>query len=137
METWKDIAGYEGRYQISNLGRAKSLERRVRIGTNIRTVKEIILKPQGDRYLMVRLDRFGLTVHRLVALAFIPNPHNYKTINHIDGNRYNNRIENLEWCTHSHNSRHAYRLGLMNIPKGDNHYTRNRKKDPVTKRWVA
>lgn len=105
-EIWEDIEGYQQKYQVSNLGNIK----------NIKTNK--ILKPQKGYkgYMKVVLcteqGYKQVRVHRLVALYHIPNPNNYPSINHIDGNKTNNRVENLEWCTVSHNNREAYRLGL-------------------------
>lgn len=114
-EVWKDISGYEGLYQISNLGRVKSLER---IDNNNHLVKEKILKPNDDGagkgYLYVNLGRKGRAkkIHRLVAEAFMPNPENKKEVNHIDGDTKNNKIENLEWVTHQENCLHfTYVLG--------------------------
>ena len=101
MEEWRDIKGYEGLYQVSNLGRVKSL------GNN-KTRKEKILKPETiNGYLRVCLfkERKGkhILVHRLVADAFIPNMDNKPYIDHIDGNPNNNIINNLRWCTHNEN----------------------------------
>lgn len=97
-EIWKDIEGYEGLYQVSNLGRVK----RVRSG-RIRTQK--IAK---NGYCQVNLSKNNQVnfylVHRLVANAFIPNPNNLPQVNHKDENKTNNHIENLEWCTQSYNN---------------------------------
>ena len=111
-EIWKDIEGYEGLYQISNLGRVKSFPRK---GTQ--TKKEKILKEKRDKkgYCFVSLNNVGAKpykIHRLVAQAFIPNLENKPQINHIDGDKTNNRIDNLEWCNNSENQIHAYKKGL-------------------------
>lgn len=106
-EIWKDIPGYEGYYQVSNLGRIKSLPRCK--PTDKRKTHNNIRKPRlaKNGYLRVNLSKgnsvkwFG--VHRLVALTFIPNPDNLPVINHKDENKQNNRVENLEWCTHQYN----------------------------------
>lgn len=100
-EEWQDIAGYEGLYQVSNLGRVKSLN----YG---RTGKEKILSPGNNwGYQMVSLYKNGIRkqfkIHRLVAETFIPNPDNFSQINHRDENRKNNRVNNLEWCSVQYN----------------------------------
>jgi hypothetical protein len=103
MEIWKDIKGYEGRYQISSLGRVKSL-------ISYFGTKEKIMKgqPVWTGYLRVCLVKDGKskmhTIHRMVAEAFIPNPENKPIVNHIDGNITNNRVDNLEWVTYAENS---------------------------------
>lgn len=117
-EIWKDIKGYEGLYQVSNLGNIKSLPKKT---NNQYSYKEIFLKKALDNngYLKVSLHKnkkqITKVIHKLVAEAFIKNPNNYNVINHIDGNKQNNRIDNLEWCTYSHNNKEAYRLGLAKI----------------------
>lgn len=110
MEVWKDIEGYEGLYQVSNKGRVKSLERTVWTGRGYyQTLPERILKPCKDSrgYLYVNLCKEGkrktCRIHRLVAQAFIDNPDNLPEVNHIDEDKENNAIENLEWCTSKDN----------------------------------
>ena len=101
-EIWKPIEGFEGLYEISNIGRVKS------IGT-YNTCKRGIMNPMinSDGYLHVRLYNNGVSkniaIHRLVAIAFIPNPNNYRYVNHKDENTKNNKVSNLEWCTNSYN----------------------------------
>jgi hypothetical protein len=116
QEIWKDIKDYEGLYQISNLGKIKSLARK----TNNQFCKEdIILKlwlsPTG--YLVINLHKNGkmkyFTVHRLVLKNFVSNPLNKLEINHKDGNKQNNNLNNLEWATSSENHKHAFKLNLM------------------------
>lgn len=107
-EQWMEIKGYNGKYQVSNLGRVKSEKRMVSFGLIKREVKEKILKPcsNGNGYLYVSLGR-GVEnrryIHRLVAEAFIANPNNYPQINHKDENRNNNSVDNLEWCDAKYN----------------------------------
>lgn len=105
-EIWKDAVGYEGLYQVSNFGRVQSLDRR---DIRNRFWKGKILSQQVEKlgYCSVKLCKNGIQkrekVHRLVALAFVENPNNYKEINHKDENKQNNRSENLEWCTRQYN----------------------------------
>ena len=131
LETWKEIIGY-CRYQISNSGRVKSIERKVRYKNNrhegFRIIKEKILKIRKNKYgySSIRLynensKQKDFTIHRLVAQAFIPNPENKPCVNHIDGNKMNNHIDNLEWCTHTENSKHSYDKGLQS-KKGEKHH---------------
>ena len=110
MEEWKAIKGYEGLYEVSNLGRVKSLERKVKHPiVREKTIKEKILKYNIDNngYLYVTLYKDGKSksfkVHRLVAIAFIPNPNNKPDIDHINTNKKDNRIENLRWVTKEEN----------------------------------
>lgn len=117
-EVWKDIPNYEGYYQISNLGRIKSVARKVKYQNSYRNVKEKLKKTfigkQG--YERVELSKNGKTkkynVHRIVANVFISNPLNKETVNHINGIKTDNRVENLEWATRSENELHAYKIGL-------------------------
>ena len=102
MEIWKDIQGYEGRYQVSNYGNVRSLNYK-----NQKLVKNLTLRTNNHGYKMVGLGDKGKTkiflVHRLVATAFIKNPNNYPIVNHKDENPLNNHADNLEWCNYSHN----------------------------------
>lgn len=106
-EQWKDIPGYEGFYQISNLGRVKrtAAEKGTRIGRIVTPNKG------GDGYQTVRLSRNGVkktySTHRIVAIVWIDNHNNYKQVNHKNGNKLDPRAENLEWCTAKQNMVHA------------------------------
>lgn len=106
-EIWNPILGYEGLYEISNYGRAKSYQglkpKMLALSTNV--VYQII-RPIKDGVYATK------TIHRLVAIAFIPNPENKPFVNHLDGNKHNNHVLNLEWSTVSENSTHAVRAGL-------------------------
>ena len=115
-EIWRDIKGYEGKYMVSNLGRAKSLNYN-------NTGKEGIMKPQdnGDGYLFVQLCKDGKVkncrINRLVAMAFLPNPNNLPEVNHKDENTKNNRVDNLEWCTRQYNVDYSLSKAVIGIDK--------------------
>lgn len=110
-EIWKPIKNFEELYQISNLGNVKSIGRykySFKDNKKIYEDKEIMLKTINDRgYMKLHLSKNGKRylryIHRLVAEAFIPNPKNYPQVNHIDEDKLNNSIENLEWCTAKYN----------------------------------
>ena len=136
-EEFKDIEGYEGLYQISNYGRVKSLERFYYLGNNKIKTKEKILKisKNSHGYSHIQLSKKTpktMCTHTLVANHFIINVENKPTINHIDGNKQNNRVDNLEWATHSEQEFHAYKNNLrykkfgsknsMYGKKGENHH---------------
>ncbi len=119
QEVFKDVSGYEGSYQVSNLGRVKSLERtRLTNKGGSTKVNERILYSNTDSngYEYVSLSKGGtmksLKVHRLVGLCFIPNPENKPQINHKNGIKSDNNYHNLEWCTCRENAIHAFQLGL-------------------------
>lgn len=116
MEEWKDIKQTNGQYQISSEGRVRRLWRETKSGKFYQE-KIIATTPIYNGYLHVQIyinkKCKGLFVHRLVAEAFIKNPHNYPEINHIDCNKQNNRVENLEWCTRKHNMQEAGKNGLI------------------------
>lgn len=129
-EIWKDIIGYEGHYQISNLGRVKSFKKNKSSG--------IVMKPYDNNrgYLLVDLMKNGVRerylIHRLVAQYFIHNkePEVNTIVNHIDGNKINNLISNLEWTTQQYNCIHAFNNGLndgIHWSKGVNQYTKGGK----------
>lgn len=125
FEIWKDIEGYEGLYQVSNKGNVRTLKWYG--GTQI---KPITPTDNGTGYKKVGLSKQGkqkqFLVHRLVAMAFIPNPNNYEFVNHKDENKTNNVVENLEWCTKSYNS--IYYLNYK--PERKKEYADRFKKNP-------
>lgn len=121
-EIWKDVPSYEGYYQVSNLGNFRSLPRVIRYkGNGIRNypAKRLLTETTKDNYQRITLMKEGIKTryqaHRLVALAFIPNPENKPCINHIDGNKSNNVVTNLEWCTASENMIHADNTELRDM----------------------
>lgn len=125
MEIWKPIKGYEGMYEVSNYGRVRSLDRYVNSASSksgYQLAKGQLLKQRtntetGYSTIMVYKDhkKKGYNVHRLVAEHFVPNPNNYETVNHIDGDKTNNRADNLEWVSQSDNLLHSYKE--LNRPK--------------------
>ena len=108
-EEWRDIEGYEGLYQVSNLGRVRSLNCRGHKGC----IGILTPRLDGKGYEMVALYKEGKArntkVHRLVAQAFIPNPNNYPQVNHKDEDKTNNNVDNLEWCTNEYNHNYGTR----------------------------
>jgi hypothetical protein len=152
-EIWKDIPGYETLYQASNLGRIRSMEHLV-----FRTNKPMIipkkywsykghnlkLNTDSEGYIRCTLSKSGKTrrylVHRIIAMTFIPNPQSLPQINHIDEDKHNNRIENLEWCTANYNlsfnggrkKRALTKTGKPNLlGSGENHYASKLKNGQV------
>lgn len=130
-EIWLPIKGYEGYYEVSNMGRIKSLYREfMRSSGRLNRVPERILKIGYDAngYTNVILSKNGhntsLSVHRIVALAFLPNPDNLPCVNHIDCNPANNCVTNLEWCTYAYNAQYAASLGRMGHSMSDSHRAR-------------
>jgi hypothetical protein len=127
IEIWHPCAGYETHYEVSNLGNVRSIERMVnnRLHNGLRKSPQKLLKAGKSKagYFIVSFCVDGVksnqTVHRLVARAFIPNESNKPQVNHKDGNKLNNHVDNLEWVTVSENGLHAYRvLGLSAWSKG-------------------
>jgi len=119
-EIWKDIKGYEDKYRISNLGRVMSLKNK--FGN-----RELILRQYTSNgychFTMCKDSKLKMSrTHQIVAQTFIENPDNKPYVNHIDGDKRNNFVENLEWCTAKENVIHAYKLGLTSMNKGEDHY---------------
>lgn len=108
-EIWKDIRGYEGLYQVSNLGRVKRENKLLHLNTNTYGYKHITLSKNNVQKTAV--------IHKLVADAFIENPHSKPQINHKDGNKENNTVANLEWVTQGDNNRHAVKTMLRKSKK--------------------
>jgi hypothetical protein len=127
QEVWKDIQDYEGLYQVSNLGRIKSLPRNGTINSN-RILKQFI---KNSGYCCVILSKNNMTVcktvHRMVAQAFLNNPNCYPVINHKDENKLNNNVNNLEWCTQKYNINY----GVCREKMSKNHSHKGRKGKPI------
>lgn len=128
-EIWVDIKNYEGLYKISNFGRVMSMPKTwVCCKKTTRTKSETIVSVcTNTLYHNLRLHKKGeksrfKNLHRLLAEHFIPNPNNKREVNHINGNKHDNRLENLEWVTSSENRKHAFDTGLKVSPKSKNHH---------------
>jgi hypothetical protein len=137
-EIYKDIPNYEGLYMISNKGNVKSLPKGDGNGARVRILKSD-LHGNSVKYLRVTLSKNGVTkrisIHRMVATVFIPNPDNKPCVNHIDNNGMNNNVNNLEWCTPKENMSHAAKQGRMDKAReaATKSASKNRKKDAEDK----
>lgn len=123
-EIWKDIRGYDGLYEISNLGyvrRKEHIDTKCRQGYRVFKTRDLKSWHNYKGYLKVSLSKNNNShekfVHRLVAEAFIPNPLMLPQVNHIDGNKDNNCVDNLEWCTCKENIKHSYENNLVDAEK--------------------
>ena len=125
-EIWNDINGYEGLYQVSSLGTIKSLARftpnQWSETSRFREEKQLSYQLTKDGYPTIKLSKNGnairYRIHRLVALCFLENPFGKEQVNHINGIKTDNRVENLEWATYSENSKHSFDNNLQNPRKG-------------------
>lgn len=127
---WREVKGFEGFYEVSDTGRVRSVNRNVQscngvnrhlCGREMKITRSKNKHRHGDCYYVVNLRKHGKsfvkTIHSLVADAFIPNPENHPTVNHIDGNKGNNHVSNLEWVSYKDNNIHALYTGLRK-PRG-------------------
>lgn len=125
MEIWKNVIGFEGLYEVSNLGNIKSLGKGKSTNSLTKLERIIILRVKNNGYLQAKLSKDGirshLLAHRLVAKAFIPNPNNLPEVNHIDSDKQNNKLENLEWISSSGNQKYAFIHGQQKVVRGANH----------------
>ena len=126
QEEWRKVEGFEA-YEVSNYGNVRSIERKVLCSSGeVRHRKAVLLKPTsvlGYAIVTIYSNRKPnyRKIHRLVATAFLGNPEKLPVVNHINGNKLDNTVSNLEWCTPSHNSLHAVATGLTNSAKGEAH----------------
>ena len=125
-EEWRPIVGFEGEYEISSIGRVRSLDREIIFNDRRKRLfrgKVIAVNINPNGYKAVGLSRhhknINKYIHKLVAESFIDNPNNYNVVNHIDGNKLNNCYTNLEWTTFSNNSLHSYNILKQKKPKSN------------------
>ena len=120
MEKWLPVVGYEGIYEVSNTGHVRGLRRPKNNNGGVQIIPGRMMTERKNHkgYMTVHLSKDGVqkrvSVHRIVAMAFVENPDGKEQVNHIDGNKLNNRAENLEWVTNNENMQHAIKNGLVN-----------------------
>lgn len=134
-EEWLEVEGYRGIYFVSNTGRVKSIDHYPKGRTGKQNGRILSLQRCYKGYLRVTLSMdgkpFTTGAHRLVAISFIPNPKNKQQVNHINGIKDDNRVENLEWCTNSENQIHAVKNNLCNPNQGELHHASRLKNEEV------
>lgn len=114
QEVWRDVKGYEGLYQVSNTGKVNSF---IKCNAHQNVPRELKQRISRKGYVKCKLGGKLVSVHRLVAEAFIENPYNKAQVNHKDGNKQNNHVDNLEWATNIENQLHANKIGLCESRK--------------------
>lgn len=136
LEIWKPVKGYEKYYEISNLGRLVSLDYR---GNGYRQILKTNINKNGYEQIRLNVNKIGKNkkIHRLVAESFLPNPENKKCVNHKDSNRINNRVDNLEWCTHSENIIHGFKNGFIYRTSGEDSKVSKLNNEKVIKIYIS
>lgn len=127
MEIWKPVKGLEGRYEVSNEGRVRSVDRFVTGSNGVRQQRKgkmLSTHYNHKGYKRVMINGKTKCVHQIVAGTFVPNPDNKPQVNHIDGNKDNNRADNLEWMTVQENLKHAWDNGLKSVKGFDDYNTK-------------
>ena len=131
MEIWKPVKGYDDLYEVSNLSKIKQLEtgRILKQSTHVAGYKVATLRNNKGRKIFY--------VHRIIAEAFIPNPYNKPQVNHKNGMKFDNRLDNLEWVTHKENLIHCHKNGMGNCKSGEDHHNSVLKNKQVEEiRWL-
>jgi len=123
-EVWKPVVGYEDLYEVSSMGRIRGLRGKNGKSNTRKVFLMSLVINKSSKYLAITVGRKGdkqknMLVHRLVAQAFIPNPGSKPEVNHINGVKIDNKVENLEWVTLSENHKHAYKIGLQTPMRGN------------------